>query len=394
MIGSVRRAALLLLFMTGVARAEPGKSADPGDSSLTTAEWHDGASRISDAPDTEPVVEKTAKDLHPVRRLYPIFVSIEPGIFVHGAGHAAAGKPKTAEHLLIAEGVGFGTLLVGTGGLALTGASRYTVAPFALLMIGGGSLFAVSWAADVYGVTVSESDRGTALVAAPRLESAIGIRAVHDPQFRYRNFLVESFDLRLGRLRLAPSAWFALDDDNARERLLAAWRLSGPLPSAEPAVDGSFVDVEVAGTSHRYVSDGFETKTGEVSVNARFDLTRFDSGLRGTFAEGGVGFGLQRIEYDIPGTGVPADLEQLLLARAAFGAYLGRGNGEVSLYYDHRHDDFAAGLQLTGLGSGVLGHFGVDARYFTDSGLGIIGDAQIGSAYLFGASLAFRQGGR
>ena len=57
----------------------------------------------------------------------------------------------------------------------------------------------------------------------------------------------------------------------------------------------------------------------------------------------------------------------MLLARFGFGMYLGdpaeRG-GEVVVYYDHRHDDFAAGLKLTGLGSGIPGHFGAEARYY------------------------------
>jgi hypothetical protein len=348
---------------------------------------------VERAPETAARPSKNATDLHPAQRLRPIAAAIVPGVLLHGAGHAADGKPKTGDRLLLAEGVGFGSLLVGTGGLALTGASRYTVTPFVFMMIGGGGLFALSWLADVYGVTVQENGRGEPLRIAPRIESAMGWRSVHDPQFRYRNFLVESFDLRVGRLRLSPSAWFALDDDNARTRLLAGWRLSGPLADELASPDGSFLDIEAAGTNHEYVSDGFRTQTAELGVNARYDLRRFDPALRGMFFEGAAGFALQRIEYRIPGTKVPSDLEQLLLARAVFGAYLGRGNGELTIYYDHRHDDYAAGLQLTGLGSGVLGHFGTQLRYFTDSGFGVIADAEIGSAYIFGASLAFRQGG-
>jgi hypothetical protein len=312
---------------------------------------------------------------------------------LHGSGHSADGKPKTGNRLLLAEGVGFGSLLVGTGGLALTGASRYTVTPFVLMMIAGGGVFGLSWVADVYGVSVQEDSRGEPLRLAPRLESSMGWRYVYDPQFRYRHFLAQSFDLRVGRLRLAPSAWFSLDDDNARTRLLAGWRLSGPLADRPLAIDGSFLDIELAGTNHDYVTDGFRTQAIELGVNARYDLRRFDPALSGMFVEGNASFGLQRIEYRLPGTKVPSDLEQQLLARAVFGAYLGRGNGEVTLYYDHRHDDYAAGLHLTGLGSGVLGHFGTELRYFTDSGFGLVSEAQIGSAYVFGASLAFRQGG-
>jgi hypothetical protein len=60
------------------------------------------------------------------------------------------------------------------------------------------------------------------------------------------------------------------------------------------------------------------------------------------------------------------------------------------LYYDHRHDDFAAGQP--GLGSGALGHFGLDGRWFMDERWGLLLDAQAGSALVIGASLLMRQG--
>jgi hypothetical protein len=51
-----------------------------------------------------------------------------------------------------------------------------------------------------------------------------------------------------------------------------------------------------------------------------------------------------------------------------------------------------AGLKVTGIGSGVLGHFGLAARWFVSESVGFALDAQVGSAYLGGASLIFRSG--
>jgi hypothetical protein len=94
---------------------------------------------------------------------------------------------------------------------------------------------------------------------------------------------------------------------------------------------------------------------------------------------------------------VPHDLEHVLLGRFGFGVTL-RGlsapGSEAVVYYDHRHDDYAAGLQLNGIGSGVAGHFGASVRWFFLESFGIAADAQVGSAYLGGASLLFRPGAK
>ncbi len=328
-------------------------------------------------------------------RALHVAAALGPGALVHGAGHYAAGDPKTGKRLLVAEGVGLGMVVASGTGLALTGASRYFVAPLALTGIAGFAVFGASWLADAHGVATDRGGAGTPLDAVPVIESEVGHRYVYDPQFRYRQFLVEGFDLRLSKLRLSPSGWFALDDDNARLRLEAAWRLTGPTPQRPTPGDASFIDVEAAGTHHRYDSDGFRRATAEVSVLGRYDLRRFDPALAGSFAELGAGFGLSQVSYRIDGMKLDSELEDLLLARFAFGFWLGdptRRGSEVRLYYDHRHDDYAAGLIVTGLGSGVAGHFGLDARTWLSERWGIRADAQVGAAWLAGLSLLYRVG--
>jgi hypothetical protein len=70
----------------------------------------------------------------------------------------------------------------------------------------------------------------------------------------------------------------------------------------------------------------------------------------------------------------------------------GSPRGEITLYYDHRHDDFAAGLKTPGLGSGVAGHFGAEAHLFVSNHWGVAAEAAVGSAYLTGLSILFRHG--
>ena len=60
---------------------------------------------------------------------------------MHGAGHYVLGDHATAGKLLLAEGVGAGMVLGGGVGLFLTGASKYTVVPFATLSMFGVGVF-------------------------------------------------------------------------------------------------------------------------------------------------------------------------------------------------------------------------------------------------------------
>ena len=85
----------------------------------------------------------------------------------------------------------------------------------------------------------------------------------------------------------------------------------------------------------------------------------------------------------------------MLLARFGFGLYVGRRAdrwGEVRIYYDHRHDDFAGGLKMPGLGSGPLGHFGLDGRAFVSDRWGARAEVQAGAAWVAGLSLVYRYG--
>jgi hypothetical protein len=123
-------------------------------------------------------------------------------------------------------------------------------------------------------------------------------------------------------------------------------------------------------------------------------LDRLAKPLLGSFLELGLGGAVQRYSYDLPGPSIPSDLQTMLLGRFGFGVYVGgpsAPDGEFLFYYDHRHDDYAAGLLSTLPLSGVAGHFGIDGRMFFSENWGVSAQGQIGSALVGGLSLMFRE---
>ncbi len=326
-------------------------------------------------------------------RALPTAVAIVPGVAVHGAGHFARGGAATARRLLLMEGIGLGMFLGGGATLFLTGASRYFVAPAATVTIAGFGLFSTSYLADIYGTVTRDGDAALSRQRGPaRFETELGYRRVYDPQFAYTDFMVERVSRQIGAFRLSPSGWFSWKGDTARYRVEAQYRALGNVWERRTR-DISFVDVTLGFVHQRHRPEHFRKSSVELSIDARYDLARLGPTLRGAFVELGAGYALGRIDYNLTGLSVPHDLGHLVLARIGFGVTL-RGKSapgsEALVYYDHRHDDYAAGLKLTGLGSGVAGHFGTSLRWFFGETWGASLDAQVGSAYIGGASLIFR----
>jgi hypothetical protein len=330
----------------------------------------------------------------PAPRRSPLAVgaAIVPGLLVHGSGHLVAGDTRAGYRLLELEGVGLGTLALGFVPIVATGASRRIVGPAAALSVVGAGIFVISALADLYGVLAPRGGTGAPSGQVPWFEAGMGYRYVYDPVFARRHFALYELDYRAASWRFHPTAWFALEGSTSRVRVPAAFRLAGATPSS-PSTDGSFLDVEAALTRHAEIPDRFVTTTGEVSIGGRLDMKQVAPSLTGSFAELGLGWAMQRYGYEVEGAS--ADVGELLLARFAYGMYLGRpggARGEVMLYYDHRHDDFAAGLKIPGIPSGVAGHFGVEGRAYVSGDWGLSFEAAAGSAYVVGMSLLFRRG--
>lgn len=390
----IRGAVLLARGAVAAACLHPRAAAAHDPSSFDDAQRavaREGATGPAGSSPEEPT-ERCEPDDAAAPAPLPQLGAIVPGILLHGSGHWLAGKRRTAYRLLLLEGAGVGMVLAGGASIFLTGASRFVVGPAALLLIGGVGLFGISFLADVYGVMAPEGGLGEPLRVTPWIETQLGAAYVHDPQFAYSGFLTSAVDFRWDHWRLHPSAWFAVDHLNSRARLLGSYRFAGPLPG-RAAPDGSFVDGELALTHYRFSPEGFTITTGEVFVNGRLDLRRFDPELAGSFAELGAGLALQGIHYR-PEHGGRTDVADLLLARFGYGIYLGDPaagtDGEVMAFYDHRHDGYAAGLQIPGVVSGVAGHFGLRARAHRGA-WGFAVEGRAGSAYVVQAALIHRQ---
>ena len=124
----------------------------------------------------------------------------------------------------------------------------------------------------------------------------------------------------------------------------------------------------------------------EAAISGRLALERVAPTLQGAFVEGtfGTAFGAHRY-FD-----VETESDNMLLLRVGFGFFIGDG-GSWLLYYDHRHDGYAAGLKIPGIGSGVLGHAGMLLQYYVSQEWGFALRAESGSAHVLGASLLFRR---
>lgn len=331
------------------------------------------------------------------RRILATAGSLFPGLLVHGTGHFIAQQPQTARRLLAIEGMGFGMMLAGVAGIAGLGATRRLIGPLIHTTIIGTGLFTVSALADLYGVIAPAQGTGSPFFKPPWFEAQLGFRYINNPVFRFRAFMVQGFDVRYRSLHLEQSAWFALDDQNTRFRALGGFRFFGPTPSSKTspssrAPDGSYFDIETAFTHHRYTSDGFAISTGELALSGRLDLRHIGPTLQGSFAEISVGAALEGNHY----FALPDTESELLLGRFAFGIYLGHSGfprGETMLYYDHRHDGFAAGFPSNNVGGGPLGHLGSLSRLYLNPHIGLLLDAQIGSALVLGMSLLIRPEG-
>ncbi len=322
-------------------------------------------------------------------------IGLVPGFLLHGSGAFAIGDHKAARRLIMAEGTGLAAFLAAGSLIALTGSSRRLIGVLAPAVIGGFGVFTLGWLADIYAASTGGRDARAPDFAA-QFEGELGYLYVHDPQFSYASFLVARGDLRQGAWRASPQAWVALDDDNQRFLLELAYRPWGPRPG-RTARDGSYVELASGVRYHRFGSERFAVVTSEWHLDARLDLARMGTSLAGAFVEGQLGGALELYDFEAEGSSFANNAFGLLLTRFGFGLYFGAGgrrSGEALVYYDHRHDDFAAGLGVQGIASGVLGHFGACGHFFITRQWGLTGLVEFGSASVTGLGVRYRRAPR
>jgi hypothetical protein len=317
-----------------------------------------------------------------------------PGVLVHGAGHFAGDDTDTAAKLFAAELLGVGAMAAGFLPVAFTGASRRVTGYGLALAMPGVALFVDSFAADVYGVAMHQTDRGEPLPTDAELTGNLSYRYVNDPQEAHRHFLVPSLELKAGRFGLAGEWWWAPGRGSHQERVEGRFRLAGRMPG-RTGTDGTSLDVVAATTRHEVGGLGAHSWAGEVQLQGRLDAERFARSLEGLFGELSLGFGTRFVSYDRAGLSWE-DADDLLIFRTAMGMYVGHKwgfQGEVSGYYEHRRDTFTGGLLVNGLGSGFLGHFGVQGAVQVTEEVGFTAQAEVGAAVVAGLGVRFRYGG-
>jgi hypothetical protein len=356
-----------------------------------------GVSRMAYAQPTaglaEPAQLEPSRDPSTGERALALTAAVFPGVIVHGSGSWVLGRDQTGARLLVVEAGGLSLIFASLATLFYTGAARNLAAPAAASAVAGMGLFSISWQADLYAAIASPGGWGRAATRAPAWETELGYRHLVDPRFQYRSFLVTALTARSDRVRFSPALWASADDSNSRLRLEVAYRFWGPTRAA-PAADGSYLELELAATEHRYPRERFTLGTLEWFVGGRLDLQRLAPDLAGSFGEMGVGSAHQVTSFEV--AAAESTSSQLLLQRFAFGVYEGDpsgAGGEWAMYYDHRHDDYAGGLLMPGLGSGVAGHIGLAGQHFFDRNWGFGVLFEVGSACVAGLSGLFRDWG-
>jgi hypothetical protein len=327
----------------------------------------------------------------------PALGSFVPGLVFHGTGHYLAGDTQTASKLRKLEGIGVLAFALGALPIFLSGDSRYIGYPFYALSLGGLSLFASSAFADIYGSISGTRALGSPYVYVPKIDLQLGYAYIYDPQFEYANFVVIGLNARVGSFCFSPYAHLALDDNNQKVRIKVAYRFLGPKLSSheQESKDGSYLDLDVTCTYHAFTSEGFNVLSYELYLASRYDMGRVSKTLNGSFAEAGVGWGMEFYGYRDADMPIGEDITKLLLAHFGYGIYLGtpgRMYGEAMVYYQHRFDDFAGGIGLSGRIVGFAGHAGIKGFYYVTENWGACLKFEVGSAYIINLGILYCYG--
>ena len=402
----------MMLASDPVAALEPEPAPPPAaDSSTITVRAPAASSApVAPVPALTPIVPEPR-----VPSPLPEIAAIFPGVLLHGAGAWLQHRDQTAQRLLLLEGAAVLTTFASGFVLLQTGAARDVVGPAALGAVAGVGGFGTSLAANLYATWAPRRGFGEPLRRVPLLESSAGYLYVYDPQFDYRHFATAQVVARPAAWRIGANLAWAPGRENQRFELLAGYRVLGPRGKGDPAAsDGSYLEPRLGFSAHRFERDGFSSRVIELALEGRLDVERYLPDVHGAFFQGEAGYARQVIVNDLPGPN-PATWTSLLLARVGFGIYLGnrassdtapgdgdaadevaghpahgQTGGEVQLYYDHRHDGFAGGLKVNGLGSGVAGHFGLLGSYQLTPEWGVRLRTEAGSAYTLGVDAVLR----
>ncbi|HSS00113.1 MAG TPA: hypothetical protein VLM79_23815 [Kofleriaceae bacterium] len=323
-------------------------------------------------------------DVSAGRRAAAIGAAIVPGVLVRGAGSWVVGERRAARRLAATGGIGLAALIAGGAPIVATGSSPYTIWSGVPLVVGGTGLFLSSWFADIWVAAGGRRVEPRPLALPPWSIDA-GTTWLHDA-YRERALLTAAGHVELGRLGLDGGGTLDAGGASRAGEAGARWRLLGPAASGRAVADGSRLVVRAALRLDRDDDDRVGTATAETELAGRLDLGRLDPAVDGSFVELSVGAGLVRTAYPMD----RHDLDAILLAGFAWGAYLG-DRGELRLFYDHRRDGLAGGLAASHA-AGFLGSFGASSELRITGPWAVRGQLQIGNAWVTTLGLRYRGG--
>lgn len=400
MLGRRRfRLAVVVAGWCGGAAASPD-APTAGSAAVLSAKPYPGTGfNLSAGVQRRPAVEPKARLGPP----WPQIATIFPGPLLTSAGVWLLGRNQTAARLLIWQLTGVGMVLGAGAGLFVTGAADETVGPAAWMAATGFGLFSSSYLAGVYAV-LAPSDGLGAPRRTPEFRSELGYQLVRDPQFDGDHYLTTSLRAQLGSLALSfrsahspspgPETPGTGQIHGGAE--MRVWGEHGALwPSTTRGADRSYAGVFTGLTNERFAGYGFSVSTWELTATARIELRRYLNDVRGAFVQLSGGYGRQWFNYDLPADPESVDLTEstgLVIARTGFGVYLGTASsqsGEVEVFFDQRHDGLIGGLKAPGVGSGAIGHFGLQGEYFFLPQWGLAFRSAVGSSVTLGLSALF-----
>lgn len=353
--------------------------------SVSSTAWSDDkAPTSSDPPAAEPAPAPR------VSQPLAIAGSVIPGIVVHGAGSWLSGDDDTAKRLLLLEAGGL-TLTAGSlGALALTGAARHWVGLLASTAVLGAGAFSISLLGDVYR-TAAPKGFGRHPGALPWGKSSVGVLWVTNPQFDLGPVVESGGELLTGRWIGSVILGHAPEALHSRLRMENGYRFWGAAAQRVGSKwGGSHSTLSLAYEDTRFGKEGFSSSGPEIRWWGRADSEQLAPKIRGAFVDWELGYAGKVTTYH------PSDAtsrETLLLAGFAFGAYHGDPTtvgGETRLYYSHRHDGYTGGLLQAGLGSGVIGKFGLESQHFMSPTWGVRMVTEVGSAWTLGLYVVLR----
>jgi hypothetical protein len=334
---------------------------------------------------------------------WPELAAVFPGALIFGSGTWLQGRSATSERLLLLEGASL--LAIVAGGLVVyeTGAARHWAGPAELTIGLGAGTLSASFLANLYATWAPQTGWAGPEPRLPLLAASVGYLYAADPQFDDHHFLTTELDARLGPWHLQLDTAHSPTPGNQRIELLAGFRALGQGALGARAGASSFLEPQLAFSSHRFDSDGFVSSVLQVAIDSRLDAQELLPDVKGGFFQAMAGLARQWVAFDVPGA--PAqDASSMLLLRMGFGLYLGRAPGalptgapapnagELEFYYDHRRDGFAGGLKTAGPISGFAGHLGLSGEYLFSEAWGLRALGEVGSHWVFGMSALLRAG--